>query len=416
MKKREKLNKTFVDGIPFADKGQVFYWDADLLGFGLYVGTQSKSWFVEKRINNKTKRVALGKYPTLTAAQARAEAMKQLNKMAGGIDPVKEKRENKVKAVTLGEVFTEFLNSRTLKPKTVRDYTGVMNNIYPDWQKLPITDISRDAVERRHNKVGTERGKAYANLGARTLRSVLNYASAKYETGKGLSILPENPIKRISQTRSWYKVKPRTGHLKAHQLKAWFDAVLGIDNDTIRDYLLFVLLTGCRKAEAGKLQWSDIDLTDRSYLLRDPKNHRPMQLPLSDYLADMLTKRKANSTSLFVFPGDGASGYLVEPKRQIAKIIAQTEMTFTMHDLRRTFVTIAESLDISAYSVKALVNHKQGDDVTSGYIQLNVERLRQPMQTITDFMLKSAGVRPVSNVTPIHKAGGNGTPLTTQLA
>jgi len=55
-----------------------------------------------------------------------------------------------------------------------------MNNIYPDWQKLPITDISRDAVERRHKKVGAERGEAYANLGARTLRSVLNYASAKH--------------------------------------------------------------------------------------------------------------------------------------------------------------------------------------------------------------------------------------------
>lgn len=393
MKKREKLNKTLVDALPYADKGQLFYWDADLLGFGLYVGMKSKTWFVEKRIDGKTKRVALGKYPALTAVQARNEAMKQLNRMATGIDPVKAKRETKVKSVTLGEVFAEFLKSRTLKPKTVRDYTGVMNNIYPDWQKLPITEISRDAVERRHNKAGTERGKAYANLGARTLRSVLNYASAKYETGKGLSILPENPIKRISQTRSWYKVKPRTGHLKAHQLKAWFDAVLAIDNDTIRDYLLFVILTGCRKAEAGKLQWADIDLTDCSYVLRDPKNHRPMQLPLSDYLADMLTKRKANSNSAYVFPGDGASGYLVEPKRQIAKVIAQTGMTFTMHDLRRTFVTLAESLDISAYSVKALVNHKQGDDVTSGYIQLNVERLRQPMQTITDFMLKSSGLK-----------------------
>jgi integrase len=118
-----------------------------------------------------------------------------------------------------------------------------------------------------------------------------------------------------------------------------------------------------------------------------------MQLPLSDYLVDMLRTRKANSTSAFVFPGDGARGYLVEPKRQLAKVIEKIDVPFAMHDLRRTFVTIAESLDISVYSVKALVNHKQGDDVTSGYIQLNVERLRHPMQTITDFILKSAGIK-----------------------
>jgi len=275
----------------------------------------------------------------------------------------------------------------------VRDYNGVMANIYPDWQNLPVTEITRDAVERRHKKIGEERGEAYANLGGRTLRSVLNYASAKYETGKGLSILPENPVKRISQTRSWYKVERRTGHLKPHQLTAWFDAVLSIDNPTIRDYLLFVLLTGTRKDESAKLQWADIDLTDNSYVLRDPKNGRPMQLPLSDYLVDMLMLRKANSDSAFVFPGDGVRGYLVEPKRQIAKIVEKTGLPFAMHDLRRTFVTIAESLDISSFAVKALVNHKSGDDVTSCYIQLNVERLRKPMQIITDFMLKSAGIK-----------------------
>jgi len=406
MKIRKKITKTFVDSLPYPDKGQVFYWDADLMGFGVYVGTTSKTWFVEKRIDNKTKRLSLGKYPVLTAEQARAKAMEQLGKMSVGIDPVKEKREKKIKAVTLGEVFTAFLDARTLKPKTIRDYTGVMNNIYPDWQKLPITDITRDAVERRHKKIGEERGEAYANLGARTLRSVLNYAGAKYETGKGLSVLPENPVKRISQTRSWFKVERRTSHLKPHQLVAWFDAVLSIDNDTIRDYLIFVLLTGCRKDESAKLQWTDIDLTDASYILRDPKNHRPIQLPLSNYLADMLTTRKANSSSAFVFPGDGVRGYLVEPKRQLAKIIEKTELPFGMHDLRRTFVTIAESLDISSFAVKALVNHKQGDDVTSGYIQMNVERLRQPMQTITDFMLKSAGLKQSADVVPLKQARG----------
>lgn len=401
-----KLTKSVVDKLGFVEKGQVFYWDDELPGFGMYVGTTSKTWCVQQRIGNKTKRVVLGKYPTMTAEQARIAAKKGIGALAAGIDPVKEKREKNIKAVTLGEVFTAFLDARPLKPKTIRDYTGVMNNIYPDWQKLPITDITRDAVECRHKKIGEERGEAYANLGARTLRSVLNYAGAKYETGKGLSVLPENPVKRISQTRSWFKVERRTGHLKPHQLAAWFDAVLSIDNDTIRDYLVFVLLTGCRKDESAKLQWTDIDLTDASYILRDPKNHRPIQLPLSDYLADMLTTRKANSASAFVFPGDGARGYLVEPKRQLAKIIEKTELPFGMHDLRRTFVTIAESLDISSFAVKALVNHKQGDDVTSGYIQMNVERLRQSMQTITDFMLKSAGLRQSADIVPLKQNRG----------
>jgi hypothetical protein len=62
--------------------------------------------------------------------------------------------------------------------------------------------------------------------------------------------------------------------------------------------------------------------------------------------------------------------------------------------LRRTFATLAESLDLSRFTVKELLNHKQHDnDVTSGYIVLTVERLRVPMQKITDAFLERVKVK-----------------------
>jgi hypothetical protein len=42
----------------------------------------------------------------------------------------------------------------------------------------------------------------------------------------------------------------------------------------------------------------------------------------------------------------------------------------------RTF-TVAEATDISPMALKALVNHSLGSDVTSGYIQITAERLRE---------------------------------------
>ena len=60
-----------------------------------------------------------------------------------------------------------------------------------------------------------------------------------------------------------------------------------------------------------------------------------------------------------------------------------------LHDLRRTFITIAESLDISSYAVKRLVNHSMANDVTAGYIVWDVERIRKPMQQITDYIKKA---------------------------
>jgi len=62
-------------------------------------------------------------------------------------------------------------------------------------------------------------------------------------------------------------------------------------------------------------------------------------------------------------------------------------VTFTLHDLRRTFITAAERLDIPAYALKRLMNHKDPNDVTDGYIIFDVERLRVPMQKITDFFM-----------------------------
>jgi hypothetical protein len=43
-------------------------------------------------------------------------------------------------------------------------------------------------------------------------------------------------------------------------------------------------------------------------------------------------------------------------------------------------------LDIPGYALQRLMNHKDPNDVTAGYILSDVERLREPMQKITDFL------------------------------
>lgn len=87
----------------------------------------------------------------------------------------------------------------------------------------------------------------------------------------------------------------------------------------------------------------------------------------------------------------------------MAKVIKESSISFTIHDLRRTFLTVAESLDIPAYAVKRLANHKMSNDVTAGYIVTDVERLRQPMQKITDYILKCAGYKPSAIVTNLSE-------------
>jgi polyhydroxyalkanoate synthesis regulator phasin len=84
----------------------------------------------------------------------------------------------------------------------------------------------------------------------------------------------------------------------------------------------------------------------------------------------------------------GQPGHIMEPRKAMLKVAELSGVTFTVHDLRRTFATTAESLDLPAYALKRLLNHKMTHDVTAGYIMRDVERLRKPMQRISDYLIR----------------------------
>jgi len=67
-------------------------------------------------------------------------------------------------------------------------------------------------------------------------------------------------------------------------------------------------------------------------------------------------------------------------------VAATTGHYVSPHDLRRTFLDVAESTEMSVYALKALVNHAAGADVTAGYLGLSAERLRGPAQKVADRM------------------------------
>lgn len=64
-----------------------------------------KSFILQKRINGKDKPITIGRFGELTAEQARKEAVKLAGQIATGGDPVAEKREANIKAVTLRRVL-----------------------------------------------------------------------------------------------------------------------------------------------------------------------------------------------------------------------------------------------------------------------------------------------------------------------
>ncbi len=393
-----KLTKTIVDKLEhIPGKTQTFYRDNDLKGFALRITSGGvKSFIVETRINGKVKRVTLGKYGNLTVEEGRKQAKSLLGSVARGDDPIAEKKTKKVHAMTLQQVLNDYLKARKdLKPRTLNDYQCVLHEVVPDWLDKPLINITREMIAKRHTKHGQANSKARANNAMRVLRAIFNYAMYEYQDGNGHLIITINPVKYLSHTRAWYRVDRKQTVIKPHQLADWYKAVIVlVETDNYRnallwhDYFLLLLFTGMRKMEAASLRWNDIDLKSKTITLQDTKNHEIHTLPMSDFVYELMERRSRNKTSDFVFPAESKTGYIYEPKKAVNRVVELSGVLFTLHDLRRTFATIADSLDLPAYALKRLLNHKMNNDVTAGYIMKDVERLRKPMQQVANFILE----------------------------
>lgn len=333
---------------------------------------------VSKRINGRPRKIKLGRYPDLTVHQARRHAQETLVQIANGTDPNQAKRAESVAAITLQKILDEYCDAKNvkLKPTTISDYRRAMSETWGDFLHRPLNSITRSIVKTRNEKRGKISPTRTANA-MRVLRAICNYARGAYHD-EGL--YKDNPVDVLRDTGTWHRVKRKKTFIDRPDLPAWWAGVSALDSIP-RDYFIFLLLTGVRAGEADTLRWGDVNIQTGVFTIRDPKNREDVTLPLSDYLWRLLKKREQSMD--LVFPNIG------DARRLREQITKSSGIPFTRHDLRRSFLTIGESLDIGFLTLKRLANHKAQDaDVTSGYIQTTEDRKREATNRITSFILE----------------------------
>ena len=74
------------------------------------------------------------------------------------------------------------------------------------------------------------------------------------------------------------------------------------------------------------------------------------------------------------------------PRKPITQVSKQTDIEFSSHDLKRTFLTIGEASMIPFSLLKALANHKTNNDVTGGYINPETKTLKSATFKIADYI------------------------------
>lgn len=409
----KKITKTVVDTATCGDKAQHFIWDTELKGFGLRITPTRKTYVAQSRVNNKTVRVTLGLHGRLTPEQARNQAKVVLSDMVRGINPNEEDKATRIRGTTLEEAYQEYIKSRPLTPNTLGDYEKAMRKGFPDWADKPIKVINRDDIENRFNQL-SQNSKAQANQMFRFLRALLNFAKEKYTSIDGEPLIPSNPCDRLTALKKWHRIERRTNYLEPHQLGPWFKALEAIEVDsahreTIKDFCIFLLLTGCREQEAAQLKWDAVDLEAAKVTFKQTKNHRTHALPVGQWLLNLLKARRLKTLeNEYVFPAENQHGYIKNYRKSLKTVTKKSGVEFTPHDLRRTFATIVNhqlTKTFSLYTIKKLLNHSGSGDVTSGYIQHGIEDLREPMQLIESYVFENT-CKDLTLQMDIYSSGG----------
>lgn len=398
---RVKLTKTFIDQLELTP---AIYRDSDLIGFAIRVNNTCKTYIVEKKVLGRTVRSTIGLHGNLTLAQARHIARDKLALMAQGINPNEVKRkiitEEKLKSdllkikPTLKQAFEHYLLYKRLKPRTIQDYTMVVDNYLKDWNDITLDKISRSMIQAKHSEL-SQRSMAQANMAMRVFRAIYNYSVEHYRNENNRSILDQdNPINTLNAKKAWNKIRSRKTYIHQDQLPEWIKAVFeykdrGQQLETNRDFLLTLILTGFRREECESLTWSSIDLKYGRITLIDEKYREPYTLPMGDFLFTLMTKRYAQATNEWVFPSvKSTSGHIVNISKVRQKINKSCGIEFSFHDLRRTFNAIAKKLDYEQYTIHRLLNYKNDDrDRTRDFVQVSDSKLREAMNTIEDIIL-----------------------------
>ncbi|ENX57668.1 MULTISPECIES: integrase family protein [Acinetobacter] len=417
---RTKLTKTFVDSLPLSPGKQVIYRDSELIGFALRV-TNTKVYVVERRIGNgkSSVRVTIGKHGEITPTQARDKASQLLGLMSQGINPNLEKQEAKKEMYaeyakadqqpTLLDAYTAYKTERDLSQNTLDDYEQCIKDYLVDWRDIKLIEISRKMVQEKHAELST-RSKARANLAMRFFRAVFNFSVEHYLDVNDKNIIDvSNPVNTLKAKKSWNKIKRRKGYIRNNQMKDWLDAVVTTEwvgqqyknhnAYTNQDFLLTVLLTGFRREEAETIEWPHVDLKYGSITSVDPKNGEPLTLPMGKTLHYIMQQRfERSGGGKYVFQARQGVGHVSNRSKARIKIAELTGIKFTYHDLRRTFSSVANSLNVGSYTIKRLINHTTDDsDVTDGYVQVSFEDLQIAMNMIEDLLLDDEIISSIKN-------------------
>lgn len=414
---KTKFTKRFIDSLEYTDKA-VIHQDELVNGFAVCTKSASKNYIINKRISGKLHRRVIGDCSIITLQDAREKAMSIISDLMQGKDPFNDDMKDVV-VPTLGEAYEYYIAHKPgLKQSTIDTYNRQILGKLADWQHRSMNEIMQSNITEKHLEL-TKLSPSQANATFRALNAVWNFSRLSFLDNAEVPIIKPSPIEILTAKKLWNTVKPRTRYLNEDTMGNYIKVLLDFKSEDFhtmqphsnnaRDIMLLFLCTGIRASEGYTLRWDSIDLKHGTMTILETKNGDTLHVPLGKVMVAMLNNRylyKQDEPWLFPSRLKECDGNLTDISKQYINIGNAAGTHITPHDLRRTFSTIGDILNLNISVIKRLMNHrasKASDDVTLQYIQVSQKRLRAAMNDIETFIFNEAGITQDEVIEKLYK-------------
>jgi integrase len=420
-------------------KQQAFLWDTDAPGLALRATENgAKAFIFQAKLTGRTIRRTLGDPKAWSIEAARIEARRLQVLVDKGIDPRQEDADRLAEAVAKEEAEEAARVAAEIEARNAKLMVSDAWQAYLRYQsaRMPMAHIERgkkwsarhlaDHVNlsnkggepKKRGKGETVRGVLYpllqlrmADVSAERLRAWqseeaktrANNARQGYELFRAFwrwcatrpEYAPVTDLQAVESKELRDEVpnrKSKRDVLAREHLPAWFAAVRSLNNRVASAYLQALVLTGARREEMAALRWHDVDIQWGSLWVKDKVHEEGRKIPLTPYLSSCLSALPRRSEWVFSSPA-AKNGRLAEPRIPHKRALSAAGIpSVTLHGLRRTFISLAEWVEMPTGVVAQIVGHAPSATAEKHYKIRPLDLLRMWHSKYEAWILEQAGI------------------------
>lgn len=345
-----------------------------------------KQWLLNyyRPTNGKRANLNLGRYPDLSLAQARKNALEARELIAQGIDPQEDRKQKAEQQQAIHEHTLRNTAQTWLEVKATEvtpDYAAdiwrsLELHILPSLADTPISQITAPQVIELLKPIEAKGNLETIKRLSQRLNEIMNYAA-------NCGLIQANPLTGIKAAF----IKPKKENMAALKPAELPELMAALANASIkritRCLIEWQLHTMTRPSEASGAKWEEIDWEEKVWIIpaERMKKRREHRVPLTEQMIELLEAIKPISGHRdYIFPSDRDP---LKPCHSQTANMALKRMGFAnrlvSHGLRSLASTTLNEQGFEADLVEAALAHVDSNQVRSAYNRTDYLERRRAM-------------------------------------